>query len=703
MGASASVEAVSSPGPASTLVPRGVYFNPASQVIVRPCEVSTSRFEIGASIVFLEVDAGPDYQKERYGIVASSPRLGDGGCHFYRVHRTVEDQMGDRTAVPERALVIAEHCLLSEEEVKERHLRQAMARLMHVVFGHAMQQWIRVTEEGRNHEEAMTAALMVQSRWRGVATRNLVKAKKKALREAATKARLAYEEEQKRLSDVAAIAAAAKARAEWEAARAKPPWEIEAAGRVEEHVAVAEPHFSAKNVRIPALPTTGSECTLSGVIRITDSSAHMKFKRIIAGPLDRSNWMVKGRVLLGAFPRDDLQAEIGATAKAHGHMIGTIISHGISAFVCLMTQAELKALPPRASTSKGAVSQEQIPVGDFEPIFRLHCARMKGELRNGVAATEKALELSQKMRDRALEEGYAADILATYTDRLRYAQKCHGIVKKKFDHVPEPDALLFSTVEWPDGEIIANEALLASLKQTEERLREGRKVYIFSANGRGRGGVYAACLLGRLYGLHADDALSRLQIYHDTRRSLQKGDAGKDSAHRVALSTPSSAVQAHQVRTMLNTYSTVFNSRELLSTDCAARSVVTHRKRGTAQLVYTKVASPSGGHSANASPRGSPRRGRDGTPRGGAASPPLSPRLKFGDRQWDGPVPVLNLPSSDDSTHPEHHRTDDVCRSPRTRSEALPQPATSDARRARVAALRAQVHGELSVTTVGEF
>ena len=680
---------------------RGVYFNPASVTRVRPCNVSTSRFTIGAAIVFLEVDSGPDFGCERHGIVASEPRLGDGGRHFYRVHRTVEDAMGERVAVHERPLVVAERDLLSKQEVRDRHLRKAMGKLYGVIFGHAVKRWICFTREARDHEEAMTAALLVQAHFRGVVSRRYVVRKKASLSREAIKARKAWEAEQLRLSIETDIAEAKERRRLAELARKKPAWEIEADAYAAT-LGTTEPHYSSLGVRIPGLPKTGSECTLSGVIRVTDSHAHVKFKKIISGPLDRSNWIVKGRVLLGAFPRDDMQAEIGATAKAHGHMVGTIISQGIGNFVCCMTQEELDSLPPRAQTSTGT-TVKQHAVGDFPSIFRLYCGRMKDELRNGVAATEKALELSQTMRNRALDEGYAADILTTYTDRLRYAEKCHKIVKTKFDHVPEPTALRFAVLPWKDGEVIANEALLASLKQTEGWLREGGNVYVFSRNGRGRAGVYASCLLGRLYGLHADDALGRLQIYHDTRRSLKKGDAG-DKSHHVALSTPSTAVQSHMVRGMLNTYSSVFSSREVLTTDLTARSVTRHRKRGTAQLVYDKISSPttSSSRGGRASPAVAPRGIGSESP-----GPPLSPRKQFGDASWDAPaveeeeegqpqpqqqqqqrlaVPTLDL------TAAEPLRCEPLVRTPRVRSEPLATPATGEDRRARVAALRAQVH-----------
>lgn len=63
-------------------------------------------------------------------------------------------------------------------------------------------------------------------------------------------------------------------------------------------------------------------------------------------------------------------------------------------------------------------------------------------------------------------------------------------------------------------------SLLSNLKSLEARVRDGHNLYIFSAEGHGRAGLVAGCLLGRIYGCPISEAIVRLQFYHDCRLSL---------------------------------------------------------------------------------------------------------------------------------------------------------------------------------------
>ena len=65
-------------------------------------------------------------------------------------------------------------------------------------------------------------------------------------------------------------------------------------------------------------------------------------------------------------------------------------------------------------------------------------------------------------------------------------------------------------------------------------LRDGGSMYIFSMHGHGRVGIIGGCLLGRLYGLHANEVLSRIQRYHDTRPGLKQEAADKAAAWQKA-------------------------------------------------------------------------------------------------------------------------------------------------------------------------
>ena len=73
-------------------------------------------------------------------------------------------------------------------------------------------------------------------------------------------------------------------------------------------------------------------------------------------------------------------------------------------------------------------------------------------------------------------------------------------------------------------------------------IRDGLRVVIYDRNGSGRVGLYGAALLGRLYGLNAENALSRLQRYHDQQIRLRSNERGV-----APVTCPETAAQSDQV------------------------------------------------------------------------------------------------------------------------------------------------------------
>lgn len=52
------------------------------------------------------------------------------------------------------------------------------------------------------------------------------------------------------------------------------------------------------------------------------------------------------------------------------------------------------------------------------------------------------------------------------------------------------------------------------------QLEKGKRVYAHCWGGRGRAGTLGACLLARIYGMPADEALQRVQRAFDTRTEI---------------------------------------------------------------------------------------------------------------------------------------------------------------------------------------
>ena len=57
-----------------------------------------------------------------------------------------------------------------------------------------------------------------------------------------------------------------------------------------------------------------------------------------------------------------------------------------------------------------------------------------------------------------------------------------------------------------------------------EQLENGKRIYAHCWGGRGRAGTLGACLLARIYGMPADEALHRVQRAFNTRTEIGAHD-----------------------------------------------------------------------------------------------------------------------------------------------------------------------------------
>jgi len=92
---------------------------------------------------------------------------------------------------------------------------------------------------------------------------------------------------------------------------------------------------------------------------------------------------------------------------------------------------------------------------------------------------------------------------------LRYAQLARQFAGGRtlhFMHKPLDD-LSAPGLDW----------LVGLVSNLEERVRNGEVLYLHCWGGRGRSAMVAACLLTRLYGLPAEEALQRVQLGYDSR------------------------------------------------------------------------------------------------------------------------------------------------------------------------------------------
>ena len=106
--------------------------------------------------------------------------------------------------------------------------------------------------------------------------------------------------------------------------------------------------------------------------------------------------------------------------------------------------------------------------------------------------------------------------------------------------------------------------LQAHLVCLEDKLREGKVIYIYSSEGHGRSGLLTACLLGRLYRLSSPEALYRIQACHDSRSA--------ELSREQVVHCPSSASQRQCVQIILGESDGIGNGTVLRAGDQKSRT-----------------------------------------------------------------------------------------------------------------------------------
>lgn len=196
---------------------------------------------------------------------------------------------------------------------------------------------------------------------------------------------------------------------------------------------------------------------------------------------DFANWLIPGRVLLGRYPFVE-PARIRKRTEGEA-MIRQIITAGATTFVCL--QAEVPC------QSEMRIGGE----GGYLP-YRPSATIMASSL-----SAPPSLEEVGALRTPELDRYLPPRRLGPSAYQLRKRIEIQFVHCPIVDlSVPEPDRLRL---------------LLADLA---ERLESGEQLYIHCWGGRGRAGTVGACLLAHLYGLSAEEALTRVQRAFDTRQ-----------------------------------------------------------------------------------------------------------------------------------------------------------------------------------------
>ena len=304
----------------------------------------------------------------------------------------------------------------------------------------------------------------------------------------------------------------------------------------------------AQENRIPKkLPDMGVHPRTDGTLQIMDLKRWQQFQEHVNGPTDFCNWMLRPRMLFGAYPEGVSRLD-STKLNARTPCINSLGQAKIACYVCLLTpEEEAKRENFEAIIGKLAAQQEVV----LAQQVKSRRARVEAITRTLDDAT-KAYALWESKRDPATGKNNAkTDITPEMLEKsqleLNKATKSLQFGEETLEAWPAKPEFIRKPLPapTPTASIVYDpETLLDICKTIEDRLRRKQRIYIFSGDGHGRAGVIAACIFARLHGLTGHDALSRVQRTFDSRGDiLHRNKKRRKGRQLPKLSCPKHHVQ----------------------------------------------------------------------------------------------------------------------------------------------------------------
>ena len=279
------------------------------------------------------------------------------------------------------------------------------------------------------------------------------------------------------------------------------------------------PYMPSLDVQLPAaipvwMPTTAEErLHVTSQRRLT----YCSYKAHMEGPCDDACWVIPGRLAMGPIPWGK------ASKRTQTSSITAILLGGCDVFVSLMQEEEEIAMErrlgikPIGSLLKSASSKARMAVDEVVRNSKRVCAEMekKRALIPIVDKNHANFEANKKEITRAKARSKLANEAAVR------AKNEFERLPKRFDWIRIPMA----TDTCP-----TIHELLPICWHLERLLSEKRSIYLYSAEGHGRVGMLAGCLLGRLYAFNPQETLIRIQNCHDC--------AKREEGRKVPVSCP---------------------------------------------------------------------------------------------------------------------------------------------------------------------
>ena len=232
------------------------------------------------------------------------------------------------------------------------------------------------------------------------------------------------------------------------------------------------------NNYLPTLPNLGDDVYINKMYR---------------GPTDTSNWLIRGRIMVGSSPGTHLNQTLKYNKK-----------NAIK---------ELKLLR-NISGITTYVSMQQVNESlKFKPMYQ--------------TLLKKVYTTSEEEHDDNNDNTTTATLSPSTALRKHRNPK---VLNKEPTFIRQPVV---------DGMVMTDEAMISLIKRLKELFDNKEVLYLHCYGGHGRAGTVASLLLAVIYDLQPDDAMEYVQKYHNTRIWTENSES------------PASEVQRLQVRRLL--------------------------------------------------------------------------------------------------------------------------------------------------------
>ena len=238
----------------------------------------------------------------------------------------------------------------------------------------------------------------------------------------------------------------------------------------------------------------GGSTYLPAIPDLNDTTNLIKLYR---GPTETSNWLIRGRIMVGSSPGTHIQKQTKYTKKN--------------------ALKEIKLLRENAGVTTFVSLQQVNESLKFKPMYHTL-------LKKVYTANERGNVPQETLGD------------STHNGKTSMAGSTDAPLMRGRSLPTEPTFIRQPVV---DGMVMADEDMIKLIKRLTELFNKKEILYLHCYGGHGRAGTVASLLLATIYGLAANDAMEHVQKYHDTRVWTENSES------------PASEVQRLQVRRLL--------------------------------------------------------------------------------------------------------------------------------------------------------